>query len=466
MTLLKCSPPEARIIRSEPAIEVGRDVLYVPALGAWAEQRWGLYDHAGRSMSARCCVTAAADVSAEAAPPEDYVYGGFLERDTAGFLLETLPRFWSGVTQPQAGRRLVFHSREPLSSLFEVPVIASVMAALGITQADCVVFDRPVRLGSVAVPAASFERGRLAFGAYARLAATLGIRLSGSVPRPDGGRRPLHVSSARELVPVLAAEDAFDRALASLGVDVVHPGEMSFAALVGRVRGAPLVSSIARADAIDTALLACLFRKRATRMVLVVDGVPSVDTAIADALCGHDTTFMCGSRDDARALADAYGRSMQRLAGSRGLEVAIGGGAEPDLGAAAARCVDCDGQDASVLLDGLLTGSSQWRVGGRQYPWVDIEFSGVAAIRELRVHGPVAGNERPSALSLFGSFDGVDWTLLAERKGDGPFGGLDGDAHRFLAIPRPWQTRRLRLQSGTGVLSLDQIEIFGVLDAG
>ena len=466
MTLLRCSPPEARIVRSEPAIETARDVLYVPADGAWAEQGWGLYDDAGRPMSAGQQIAAPADVSAETAPVADYVYGGLLERDAAGFLLGTLSRFWSSATQPRAGRWLVLHTREPLAALFEVPMIASVMAALGITQANCIAFDRPVRLGRVAVPAASFEAGRLAFGAYARLAATLGIRLSGSVPRPRPGLRPLHVSSARELVPVLADEDGFDRAMEQLGVEVVHPTEMSFAALVGRVRRAPLVSAIARADEVDMASLACLFRERATRMVLVLDGNASVDTALADALCGHDTTFMCGSGDDARALADAYGRSMQRLAGSRGLEVAMGGGAGQDLGAAAARCVDCDGQDASVVLGGLLTGSSQWRVGGRQYPWIDIEFGDVARIREVRVHGPVAGDERSSALSLFGSFDGVDWMLLAERDGDGPIGGLDGHAHRFMAGPQPWQARRLRLQSGTGLLSLDQIEIFGAFDAG
>ena len=478
MPLVKCGAGTARVLDFEPPIETARDVLYVPAGGAWAETGWGLYDHSGRLVvpAVRWLVasdgaaapvsgswTAPADAVVEdaARSPGEWVYGGLLERDEAGFLLETLSRFWSLATSPQAGRRLVFHAREPLADLFEVPLIASTMAALGITPADCVSFDRPVRLDQVVVPAAAFERDRAAFRAYGRLAATLGIRLSGAVVAPELRRGPLHVSSARGPLPVLEDEDAFDRVLEARGIEVVHPSAMSFASLVARVRSAPLVSSTARSDAIDMGSLVSAFGGPAVRMVLVVGGDAAADSASVDLLCGHDTLFVRAIGDDAAALAEAYCRSMRRLAVVRGLGgILPGDGSGRDLGAEAVACVDSGLGDASVLLEGLLTGLAQWRVGGRQYPWVQVEFGETVEVREVRVHGPVVGDDRPSSLSLFGSFDGVDWNLLAERDGEA-VGGIDGRAHRFVAGASPWRARWLRLQSGTGVLALDQIELFG-----
>ncbi len=477
MALRRCGQfGRPRVITGEPVIETCREALYVPRAGDWDPLGWGLYDcgdrlviSAARWMAAEDGApapaggrwTAPAGAKRDAVPADPgvvHVYGGLLDAGTAEFLAGALSRFWSHVTRP--GPRLLFHARRSIADLFEAPVVNATMRTLGITPDDCVVLDRPTRLACVIVPAASFESGRLAFPAYARLAATVATRLTGRTVAADLGRAPRHISSARQPTTAFRDEEAFDQVLERSGVAIIHPGEVSLATLLARVRSAGLVSSTARPGPVAVADQVAAFRDAGSRIMLCA-GEPGQDALNIDALCGHRTLFLRPVEDitDVREMADAYLRAMRRLIKARSLPCELAARAETlDAGAEAA-CASSDGQDADVLVGGLLTGVAQLRIAGSSYPWWQAEFAEAREIDEVRVHGPITGEDRPSVLRLFGSFDGREWMVLAERDGTDPIGGIDGRPHRFEAGERPWRARILRLQSGTGVLALDQVEI-------
>ena len=384
-----------------------------------------------------------------------FVYAGLLQAERADFLVGTLSRCWSHAT---SGARLLLHAREELEWLFAQPVVSATMATLGITQQDCVVLDRPTRLACVVTPAASIESGRLAYRAYARLAATVAIRLAGRTT-PRQTRRPtLHVSSAREPSPAFEGEAQFDRVLADAGVEVVHPSEMSFASLLARVRGAGLLSSTSPDGVAGAGCQVAAFCEAGARTVLCAGRV-SVDSVNVDALCGHETLYLRPSdRSDPETLGAALLRATGRMIAVRGWR----DGAEGrDLGARATACTTSGGGDGSALVGQMLTGASQLVVSSGEFPWWQAEFADIVAVEEVRVHGPVDGPVRASGLLLFGSYDGRDWTMLGEREDASPIGGIDGSPHRFVSGDRPWLGRFLRLQSGGGVLALDQVEIFG-----
>ncbi len=460
----------ARIVASEPPIETCRGALYVPAAGEWSEAGWGLYDAGDRLVVSAARWVAGDDAAPSPAsghwtaprsaldrvapgePGGVFVYGGLLEPGRAEFLSGALSRFWSHATRAS---RVLFHAREPLADLFDVPLIAATMAALGITAADCVVLDTPTRLDCVVVPAASFETGRLAYPAYARLAATLTIRLAGRTVPADLGRAPLHVSSAREPVTAFAGEDDFDSALREQGVAIVHPSEMSFAAFVARVRSAGLLSSTSPAGAAGAGCLGAAFRQSGCRLVLCA-GEVAPDSLNVDALCGHEGVYL---RADGENLAASYLRAMRRLIVTRHLPCDMTpDGAMTDLGLGPVVCTSLGDGEAAVLVGGPLTGLAQLRIEGGS-PWWQVDLGSAVEVSEVRVHGPVIGEDRPSILRLFGSFNERSWDILGVHDSMVPIGGIDGSPHRFESGERPWRVRFLRLQSGTGVLALDQIEI-------
>ncbi len=458
----------SRISATAPAIETVEDALYVPG----PADGWGLYDQGDRLViSGARWVPGASGAPLPAsgfwsAPvrealdrtDETLVYGGLLETGTVSFLVGVLSRFWSHATRPGAAR-VLFHTREDLGTLFDQPVIASSLAALGIGPTDCLTFDTPTRIARVIVPAASFEAGRLIHSVYAQLAATLAIRLTGRVVPADLGRAPVHVSCARETVPAFAGEKEFDQSLEAAGVRVVHPSEMSLAALVAQVRSAGLLSSTQPAGLTGLGCHAAAFRNPAKRILLCL-GERSQDSCNIDALCGHETLVLRPSDPgvvDPVEWSVAYQQAMRRLITTRRLACELSPDASlPELVPVA--CSTSDDNDGAILSGGPLTGLVQQRIAGAAYPWWQADLGAARDIDEVRIHGPITGDERPTKLRLFGSLDGRDWAQFAERNSDDPIGGIDGRFHRFTT-DTPWRVRMVRVQSGTGVLSLDQVQI-------
>ena len=99
-------------------------------------------------------------------------------------------------------------------------------------------------------------------------------------------------------------------------------------------------------------------------------------------------------------------------------------------------------------------------------PWWEVDLGRGARVSEVRVHNRLdrqtAG--RASSLSLLASDDGDAWTVLHERTGPEPFGGLDGRPLVWRAGEGGVAMRFLRVTlHGFTCLHLDQVEAYGTV---
>ncbi len=484
MSLARCDTSgPVRVVETEPFLETRHDALFVPARGRWAEKGWGIYDAADRLVVAAArwtgddpssgTLTAPADAIAAAEPPADpdrvHVYAGLLDADDT-FFLDTLARFWGRATSGVGGTRLVFHARDSLERFWTAPHVAEALAAFGLGPDDCLVPATPCRIPHLLVPAPSFVSGRLAHRAFGRVMATLGLRLAGErATAPDPGA-PVHVSHARETTPAFAGETAFDAALDAAGFAILHPGELSLAALAQHLAGAPLVTSTrpgnGRLAPVD---VLCGLAPGRSRITLTPDGRVPLDARLIDATSGHQTLELAPAdpSTDAPTLAAALIRAATRAITVWNLPCRLHVPAPVELGAvvaAATSCIEAVEGNPAAVLGGFITGRAQLRTAWRQRPWWQADWEIEVELTQVRVHLPVAGrDEVPGWVRLLGSPDGIDWHVLAQSR---TAADVAAPAEPLIFKPRPdeaaWRLRVLRVQAmHDGVLALDQVEITG-----
>ena len=122
-------------------------------------------------------------------------------------------------------------------------------------------------------------------------------------------------------------------------------------------------------------------------------------------------------------------------------------------------------EDAAGLVSGTLTGGYQCHTDMEDGPWWQVDLGAGALVSEVRVHNRLdpATAGRASSLSILASDNQALWTVLHERTGSEPFGGLDGRPLVWQAHGRSVITRFLRVVlHGFTCLHFDQIEIYGV----
>jgi hypothetical protein len=136
--------------------------------------RWGVFDAAGELVLAATNLrypegqlidqSAKADLSAgevaETVNDEELIYAGRLHSHYGHFIIESLSRLW-----PYAGRRpparLLVHALEDKAYLFSCSYVSSALGALGVSEADVLLVDRPLRTRRLIVPGASFPAAGL-----------------------------------------------------------------------------------------------------------------------------------------------------------------------------------------------------------------------------------------------------------------------------------------------------------------
>ncbi len=237
-----------QIIEADPLIEEHTDALYVPFAGYGLDddRSWGLYARDGRLIPAAAYVrgpgralvgqSGHASVGAaeiEDAPDEHLIHAGPLLLHYGHFLLSTLSRLWplAGGLVPRSP--LLWHSNYDLAVLPGHPYVGAALSGLGLDAGAFRRFTRPTRIRRLTVIAPAFIEESLAHRAYARLCRTVGDRLAPGLAA--GPSAPAYLARSRlgGGVKGIANEDALCRALASLGVEIVHPEQLS---LAGQVR--------------------------------------------------------------------------------------------------------------------------------------------------------------------------------------------------------------------------------------
>ena len=125
-------------------------------------------------------------------------------------------------------------------------------------------------------------------------------------------------------------------------------------------------------------------------------------------------------------------------------------------------------EDAAGLVSGVLTGGYQCHTDMEDGPWWQVDLGAAALVSEVRLHNRLdpATAGRASSLSILTSDNQALWTVLHERTGSEPFGGLDGRPLVWRAQDQGVTTRFLRVVlHGFTCLHFDQVEVFGVSNA-
>jgi len=117
-------------------------------------------------------------------------------------------------------------------------------------------------------------------------------------------------------------------------------------------------------------------------------------------------------------------------------------------------------QAAAGAVNGVIDGTAKFHTPEQANPWWQVDLGGIATIREIRVHnvtGPEAARLANFLLAV--SIDGTVWVELM-RKADGvPVQG----AFVWNGPGTAWARFVRVMMVGPGVLSLDQVEVFGDL---
>jgi capsular polysaccharide biosynthesis protein len=210
------------------------DVRYVPD---GAPVPWGLYKGDQRIYEVADAVATGAarygfDGAADAADGP-YLYVGLLILHYGHFIIDTLSRLWPMLVMTGRRPKILCHRLEAYPEGPEHAFLYAMLSGLGIRREDVVSFDRTTRISQVILAERSFHERSHVHAIFGDL-----CRAAGQAYRPTAPgaavERPVYLSKTklRSGMNCLVNEADLESALSRLGVDIVHPEELSFGAQV------------------------------------------------------------------------------------------------------------------------------------------------------------------------------------------------------------------------------------------
>ncbi|GJD94178.1 hypothetical protein OCOJLMKI_1380 [Methylobacterium iners] len=209
-------------IAAVPRLSVVTDADYLPA-GAGAP--WALRAADGRIIEAGGDPEALPPSRQQAAAPTaEYLYIGPLITHYGHFLIGTLARLWPLLSWQGPPPTLLCHAAGPQSDWAGLDVLTATLDRFGLTAADIVAFDRPLRLGRVAIPELSLKEQTFVHDVHGALCREIG-RPFWHAAEVDEAAQPVYLSKDRLTSGIarMQGEAALCEALARRGVAIVHP---------------------------------------------------------------------------------------------------------------------------------------------------------------------------------------------------------------------------------------------------
>lgn len=125
-------------------------------------------------------------------------------------------------------------------------------------------------------------------------------------------------------------------------------------------------------------------------------------------------------------------------------------------------------EDACGAVNGTFTGSYQFHTDNEHQPWWQVDLAsgdrGLATIHEIWLHNRVENTglmARCSDIAILLSDDALAWTEIHRRQGLPPYGGADGNPLQVQIAPATTARYVRVMLLGTGLLHLDQVEVYG-----
>jgi hypothetical protein len=117
--------------------------------------------------------------------------------------------------------------------------------------------------------------------------------------------------------------------------------------------------------------------------------------------------------------------------------------------------------DAGGAVNGLVTGTFGFHTGVDDPPWWMVDLEARYRLAEMWIFNRLDSPTTLEHLRIYVSADGREWTLLADHKSDGNYGGAWGEP-LIITLGGNTVARFFRIElAGPGVLHLDQVKIFG-----
>jgi hypothetical protein len=210
-----------------PVLDIVADADYLPASGGTP---WALRAADGRIIEAGGEPgSVVSPRPREAAPEAEYLYIGPLITHYGHFLVGTLARLWPLLTWQGKPPTLLCHATGPRSDWAGLDVLMAVLDRFGLTVADIIAFDRPLRIGRVAVPEPSLKEQAFTHAIHGALCREIG-RPFWDGAGVDTAAGPVYLSKDRLALGIarMQGEGALCEALARRGVAIVHPETLRF----------------------------------------------------------------------------------------------------------------------------------------------------------------------------------------------------------------------------------------------
>lgn len=312
--LRSCLAQDGRsvVVDGDPGVRTYDDVLYVPyGYGSPA----GLYDR-GRALISSGAHFATwphqkpaieehfAEDEPSLAPqaPDDvvYFYGHHITHHFGHFLFSILARLWAlPYGRSTRFRILLLH---PPSQATMDGFAGRILAALGISQADLIAFDGPMRLRSVIVPGPAFRENNIAYSAYHSLCQAIGRTLvpAATVVPND---RPIFLSKARLKAGLntFSNEDDLLEIIARHGIDIVYPETLSIEQQIRLFKERRLVLGV-----IGSAFHTCIFGDPVRMIGLSQRESVTSNQVLLDRLCGNRSLYVHSDKIQRAGRTDTF----------------------------------------------------------------------------------------------------------------------------------------------------------------
>ncbi len=256
--MLAAYEPEQRFVidTSEPIVEVYRDCIYVPVIepaNYWENKDWGIYDRHGKLIEAAAFYRVGKregqsdvcplDLSrAPYAPRQRYFYVGNVFNHYGHFLCSTMSRLWALPRYREGSIPLLGHAVGGPPHWFSWSHTRTLFGAAGINYEDFANFDRPTRIRELVVARPSFVECTHAHTTHAHAAHRWGDRLA----KTQDVTSPIEMiylakTKFRDLPHGMANEVRLVEALQHLGVQIVHPEQLTIPEQVALFRRTRIV---------------------------------------------------------------------------------------------------------------------------------------------------------------------------------------------------------------------------------
>lgn len=317
------------MVAADPVVERHHNAVYLP----WRHGAdWGLFDETGVAVASALeydvkagdtpgqvsyrvtqPLAIGADLmqAAEELREGVHLYGGRIHLHFGHFLLETLSRFWWLVYDDLHDRRILVHGPDHLADYFNIPWMAEIFGALGLSRSSFVWADAPTRFDRVATPGPAFRPQSHAHPAFAALCRKAGNRLmAGRDLQPQS--RPVYLSKTRlsQGVNRIENEAEVEEAVARAGVEVIHPETLSIADQVSLFHTRPAILGAA-GSAFHLSLFA---PPRAKLVCLNVAPEINANFILIDRLTGNQSLYLHQPRVAISAMSEGPFCTQYRLA--------------------------------------------------------------------------------------------------------------------------------------------------------